>query len=45
MNAIEIKNLTKYYGKARGVLDLNLTVEEGEFSKDVEQVNYNTIPL
>ena len=22
-----------------------LTVEEGEFSKDVEQVNYNTIPL
>ena len=31
MNAIEIKNLTKYYGKARGVLDLNLTVEEGEF--------------
>ncbi len=31
MNAvIETKNLTKYYGKARGILDLNLTVGEGE---------------
>lgn len=31
MNAIQIENLTKYYGKARGILDLNLTVGEGEF--------------
>jgi ABC-2 type transport system ATP-binding protein len=31
MAAIEIKNLTKSYGKARGILDVNLTVEEGEF--------------
>lgn len=31
MNAIEIKNLTKFYGKARGIVDLNLTVAEGEF--------------
>lgn len=31
MNAIETRALTKYYGKARGVLDLNLTVGEGEF--------------
>lgn len=31
MNAIQISNLTKYYGKARGIIDLNLTVEEGEF--------------
>lgn len=31
MNAIETRGLTKYYGKARGILDLELTVEEGEF--------------
>ena len=27
---IETKNLTKYYGKARGIIDVNLTVAEGE---------------
>lgn len=31
MAAIEIKNLTKSYGKARGIINVNLTVEEGEF--------------
>lgn len=31
MNAVRITNLTKYYGKARGIIELNLTVEEGEF--------------
>lgn len=30
MNAIETKGLTKYYGKARGVENVDLTVEEGE---------------
>lgn len=30
-NAIETVNLTKSYGKARGVVDLNLTVPAGEF--------------
>ena len=30
MNAIQTVNLTKYYGKARGIINLNLTVEEGE---------------
>ncbi len=30
MNVIEIKNLTKQYGKARGIVDVNLNVEEGE---------------
>ncbi len=30
MSVIEIKNLTKYYGKARGILDVSFTVEEGE---------------
>lgn len=30
MNAIEIKNLTKTYGKHRGVSNLTLTVEEGD---------------
>lgn len=31
MNTIEINGLTKFYGKSRGILDLNLTVSEGEF--------------
>lgn len=31
MNAIQTTNLTKYYGKTRGIFDLNLTVEAGEF--------------
>lgn len=31
MKAIEIKNLTKYYGKSRGVEELSLSVDEGEF--------------
>ena len=30
MNAIQTASLTKYYGKARGIINLNLTVEEGE---------------
>ena len=30
MNVIEIKNLTKYYGKARGIIDVSFDVEEGE---------------
>ena len=29
MNVIEIKNLTKSYGKARGVSDITLDVPEG----------------
>ena len=31
MNAIQLSNLTKYYGKPRGILNLNLDVKEGEF--------------
>lgn len=31
MYAIETRGLTKYYGKARGILDVNLQVEEGDF--------------
>lgn len=31
MKAIETKNLTKYYGESRGIIDLNLTVKKGEF--------------
>ena len=31
MNVIETKGLTKYYGKSRGIIDLNLSVTEGEF--------------
>jgi ABC-2 type transport system ATP-binding protein len=30
MSEIEIKNLTKYYGKARGIIDVSLAVEDGE---------------
>ena len=31
MNAIETNKLTKYYGKSRGIIDLDLAVEQGEF--------------
>lgn len=31
MKAIQTTNLTKYYGKARGIIDLNLSVSEGDF--------------
>lgn len=30
MNVIETNNLTKSYGNARGIIDINLSVEEGE---------------
>ncbi|MEH7490906.1 ABC transporter ATP-binding protein [Neobacillus niacini] len=30
MNVIEIKNLTKTYGKARGISDISFSVQEGE---------------
>ena len=30
MEAIQTKDLTKMYGKARGIIELNLAVEEGE---------------
>jgi len=30
MKAIQTRNLTKYYGKIRGILNINLEVEEGE---------------
>lgn len=31
MRAISAEGLTKYYGKHRGIVDVNLTVEEGDF--------------
>ena len=31
MDAIQTRKLTKYYGNARGIIDLDLTVKEGEF--------------
>lgn len=31
MNAVQISNLSKFYGKARGIIDLSLSVGEGEF--------------
>ncbi|MFQ5399942.1 MAG: ATP-binding cassette domain-containing protein [Anaerolineae bacterium] len=30
MSVIEVNNLTKYYGKARGIVDVSFKVEEGE---------------
>ena len=30
MNVIETKNLTKFYGSARGIVDVSLTVSEGD---------------
>ena len=31
MHAIYTKNLTKSYGKSRGIIDVNLEIEEGEY--------------
>lgn len=31
MDAIKISKLTKYYGKSRGIVDLDLAVNKGEF--------------
>lgn len=31
MDAIKTTSLTKYYGKARGITDMDLTVEQGDF--------------
>lgn len=31
MKAIETKALTKYYGKVRGIIDVDLSVEQGDF--------------
>lgn len=31
MTAIKTFSLTKYYGKSRGIIDINLTVEKGDF--------------
>lgn len=31
MEMVKTTKLTKYYGKARGILDLDLTIEQGEF--------------
>jgi ABC-2 type transport system ATP-binding protein len=30
MSVIEVKNLTKYYGKSRGIVDVSFNVEDGE---------------
>lgn len=31
MDAIQITKLTKYYGKSRGIVELDLSVKKGEF--------------
>ncbi|MGN0573663.1 MAG: ATP-binding cassette domain-containing protein [Acutalibacteraceae bacterium] len=31
MNAVSTHNLTKYYGKSRGIVDVSLSVEQGDF--------------
>ncbi|MCD6400354.1 MAG: ATP-binding cassette domain-containing protein [Anaerolineales bacterium] len=30
MSVIEVNNLTKYYGKARGIVNVSFNVDEGE---------------
>ncbi|WP_338055344.1 ATP-binding cassette domain-containing protein [Shimazuella alba] len=30
MNAIELTNLTKQYGTSRGIIDVNITIEQSE---------------
>ena len=30
MNIIETENLTKFYGKSRGIIDVNMEIEKGE---------------
>ena len=30
MNVIEVNQLTKFYGKSRGIIDVSFNVEEGE---------------
>ena len=30
MSIIKVNNLTKYYGKARGIVDVSFNVDEGE---------------
>lgn len=31
MNAIQTDSLTKFYGNSRGIIDLDIKVNEGEF--------------
>lgn len=31
MQAVKSENLTKYYGKSRGIIDVSLSIEEGDF--------------
>ena len=31
MNAIQTEGLTKFYGRSRGIIDLDMEVHEGEF--------------
>ena len=31
MKAIKTENLTKYYGKSRGIIDVSLSIDEGDF--------------
>ena len=36
MKAIKTEQLTKFYGKARGINDVNLSVEQGDFCGTIE---------
>ena len=46
-NILEIQNLTKYYGKIKGVENLSLKLEEGEIfgfigPNGARQIHYNS---
>ena len=44
MEAIKTENLTKYYGKSRGVLELNLSVEQGEVFGFIGPIYHHSYP-
>ena len=39
--AIETRKLTKFYGKARGIVDVDLAVEEGEIFGFIDHIDGN----
>ena len=45
MKLIEAVHLTKYYGKTRGIDDLNLTVREGNFLDLSVPTERGSLPL
>lgn len=45
MEAVVTNGLTKYYGKSRGIVDLSLTVQEGDFFGFIDRTAPENLPL